>query len=119
MPIVPVHPAPWTPPPPAPLAVRAPDPFNAAPGSVPFFDFLRAVNETHRSAPHPRPAEPTDTFERSAPDHAWACPAPGGVAKLGEVPPASSTPAASPDRPDTRTEHRVMSPIGAMIDLTV
>lgn len=120
MSLLPIQPASAPPPPPVPVpnAVRAPDPFNAAPGSVPFFDFLRATNETHRSAPHQAPAEPTDTFERSNHADAWDRPCPDGTAKLGEVPPASPTPAPSNEQTDVRVIQRVMSPIGAMIDLT-
>ncbi len=98
--------------------VRGPDPFDAAPGSVPFHDFLRAVNEVHRSAPHRKP-DRTDTFERAAPADPWARNPDLGAPTMGEVPPATSAPACDCERTDVRTTHRVMSPIGAMIDLTV
>ncbi len=117
VPVVPIQSSPVpTPPPATSLAVRAPDPFDAAPGSVPFQDFLRAVNEVHRSAPHRKP-ERTDTFERTPERDPWARPTDLGTPKLGDVPPA--TPVDSSERADVRQTHRVMSPIGAMIDLTV
>ncbi|MEQ8769260.1 MAG: hypothetical protein RIB60_02000 [Phycisphaerales bacterium] len=117
MSIVPIHPAPvHLPPPAAPPKAPAPDPFDAAPGSVPFQDFLRASNEVHRSAPHRRP-EPTDTFERAPGRDPWAQPTDLGWPDIGDVPPATRP--EPTERTDVRTVHRVMSPIGAMIDLTV
>lgn len=63
------------------------NPFRAAPGRVPFADFLRAVNETRRSAspaavpaPERPPTRPAEGVRAAGVDR-------GGWARLGEVPP--------------------------------
>lgn len=104
-----------------------PSPFNAAAGEVPFADFLRATNATERSAEHRPLPDARDRFEPSTPrpesSDACACPsspadsARTGAPKLGDVNPVEPTPAAP--APGVRPIERVMSPLGAMIDLTV
>ncbi|MEZ6318667.1 MAG: hypothetical protein R3B49_07940 [Phycisphaerales bacterium] len=95
----------------------AADPHRAAPGAVPFADHLRATNETdhadhrdefageHRRSERAR--EPTTPSPAAAAARGWAT--------LGEVLPVEP-------HAETRVHEdhvtRVMSPLGAMIDLT-
>lgn len=100
------------------------DPHRAAPGSVPYADYLRATNETDRAADRRPPAREPDRFEPSACARG-RIPAPkptepparsGGWATLGEVAPVGP---ATRDVTVVSRITRAMSPLGAMIDLTV
>jgi len=107
------------------------DPHRAAPGQVPYADYLRAIHETDRAGDRGDPGrsvgrEP-DRFEPSgratpartpeqSPGRASEPGASRGWATLGEVAPAEPAPEA---RVEVDRITRVMSPMGGMIDLTV